>query len=111
MFDKPILCIDSDNFYFNDIINQWDGKNVIFTFKDKNQDPKFSYIIEENNIVKNIIEKKKISNDACTGAYGFESYYQLRDYCDKIIKNNILQHDEYYTSNVIKYMIILHLEI
>ena len=31
--DKPILCLDGDNFYTNDIISEWDGGNIIFTFK------------------------------------------------------------------------------
>ena len=62
MFDKPILCIDSDNFYETDIIKMWNGNNCIFTFHSKTKDAKFSYIeldAKTNNII-NIIEKKKI---------------------------------------------------
>ena len=44
MFDKPILCLDSDNFYLCDIVNMWNGENCVFTFKDYDINPIFSYI-------------------------------------------------------------------
>ena len=111
MFDMPILCLDSDNFYEIDIINLWGGKNCIFSFYSKTDDAKFSYIIEDqNNNIISIIEKEKISNKACCGAYGFNSYYELLKYCDKIIQNDIRQKEEFYTSGVIKEMITDNIE-
>ena len=106
-FDKPILCIDSDNFYETDIIKMWNGNNSIFTFHSKTKDAKFSYIDmdKESGKITNIIEKKKISDNACCGAYGFDSYYTLMDYCKQILDNNIMQKNEFYTSGVIKDMI------
>ena len=103
--DTPILCLDGDNFYTLDIVNLWNGKNKIITFEDLNNNPIYSYIkIEETQII-DIIEKEKISNYACTGAYGFESYKKLLYYTNKILDNNIKQKNEYYTSTVIKEMI------
>jgi len=105
--DEGILCIDSDNFYETDIIKIWNGENCVFTFDSKCNESKFSYIIEgkiDNNII-NIIEKEKISNYACCGAYGFKSYYELLKYCNKIIDNNITQKNEFYISGVIKEML------
>ena len=54
-FDKPILCLDSDNFYLEDIISHWHGKNTIFTFLSKSEDPIFSYVnYDSNEILTNI---------------------------------------------------------
>jgi len=107
MFDKPILCLDSDNFYLCDIVKKWNGENCVFTFKDYITKPIFSYTkIDKNNLILDIKEKDKISNNACTGAYGFKSYYELFDYTQKIIKENKTQKSEFYTSGVIKEMLI-----
>ena len=103
--DKPILCIDSDNYYLSDIINRWNGKNCVFTFIDKREDAKFSYITKNENNINKIVEKVKISDNACCGAYGFNSYYNLYKYCSKIIKNKIKVKNEYYISRVIQEML------
>ena len=106
MFDKPVLCLDSDNFYTTNIINMWDGNNVVFSFLSTNETPIFSYLkTNPDEIILDIIEKNKISNNACCGAYGFKSYYELTDFCKKIIDNNITQKGEFYTSGVIQQML------
>lgn len=104
--DIPVLCLDSDNFYTCDIISQWKGENCIFSFKDTNENPIYSYVkTNENNEIIDIKEKDKISNNACTGAYGFNSINHLKKYTSKIIQENITQKSEFYTSGVIKQMI------
>jgi HAD superfamily hydrolase (TIGR01509 family) len=103
--DKPILCIDGDNHYKIDIIKLWNGTNSIFTFEDKNLEPIYSYVKHQNNIITEIKEKDKISNNACCGTYGFSSWKNLKIYSNKIINNNIKINNEYYTSLVIQEMI------
>jgi len=104
--DMPILCLDSDNFYIIDIINLWDNKNCIFSFYDEKSYPIYSYVkINESNNLITIAEKNKISNFACTGAYGFNSFKNLHKNIDYIIKNDIRMNNEYYMSCVIKTMI------
>jgi HAD superfamily hydrolase (TIGR01549 family) len=104
--DQPVLCLDSDNFYHSDIIKYWDGENVIFTFKNELMNNKFSYITcNDNNKILNIVEKEPISKSACTGGYGFNSIFNLNNYCEKVIKNNIRQKNEFYTSCAIKEML------
>jgi capsule biosynthesis phosphatase len=104
--DLPILCLDGDNFYTNNIIELWNYSNSIITFQDTDSTPIYSYVnIDSNNNITNIVEKEKISNFACTGAYGFESYKQLLKYTSFIIENKIMQKNEFYTSTVIKEMI------
>jgi len=109
--DSPVLCLDGDNFYTTDIIDLWKGKNKIFVIKDEQENPIYSYVKLEKNIVTDIVEKKKISNLACTGAYGFESYYSLLCYTQKILDNNLRQNNEYYTSGAIKLMVTDNIEI
>ena len=103
--DQSIICLDSDNFYRFNIVEKWDEKNSVFTFTDENSKPIYSYIQLEDEKIINIIEKQKISNYACTGAYGFESYKTLLFYTQKILDNDIREKNEYYTSVVIKEMI------
>jgi HAD superfamily hydrolase (TIGR01509 family) len=102
----PVICIDCDNFYLCDIISKWNGNNIIFTFKDIIQNPIYSYVEFNNNQhIINIKEKDKISDYACTGAYGFNSIQKLKLYTTKIIEKNITQKNEFYISCVIKEMI------
>ena len=102
----PVICLDSDNFYTCDIISQWNGENCIFSFEDENENPIYSYIkTNENDEILDIKEKKKISNNVCTGAYGFSSINELKRYTSKIMEKNITQKSEFYTSDVIKEMI------
>ena len=61
--------------------------------------------MNENNEIIDIKEKDKISSNACTGAYGFNSINHLKKYTSKIIEGNITQKSEFYTSGVIKEMI------
>jgi capsule biosynthesis phosphatase len=106
--DKPILCLDSDNFYSVDIINKWNGCNCVFTIHDTMSKPIYSYVKTDDDNSQDILdikEKVKISDYACTGAYGFDSVRQLYKYTSKIIENDIRQQSEFYTSGVIKEMI------
>ena len=104
--DQSILCLDGDNFYLTDIIKLWNSKNRLLVFNDTSQEEVYSYVkTNNNNTIVEIKEKNKISNLACTGAYGFNSWKQLNIYCKKIINNNIMQKNEFYTSTVIQEMI------
>ena len=104
--DQPIISLDSDNFYLTDIISLWNNKNSILVFNDINKQPLYSYVeINEQKQITKIVEKEKISNNACCGGYAFKSYKELLKYTQFIIDNNIKQKDEFYTSTVIKEML------
>lgn len=106
LLDKPILLLDGDNFYTNNIIQEWKGQNKIFAFEDYSTEPIYSYIeIDNQNQIIKIIEKNKISNWACTGAYGFNSLEELKKNCKYILDNEIKINGEYYTSLVVDLMI------
>ena len=72
--DQPILSLDGDNFYTTDIITSWCGQNKIFCFEDLSDNPIYSYVQCQDTKIVDIVEKNKISNFACCGSYGFNSW-------------------------------------
>lgn len=107
--DQPVLCLDADNFYTTDILSLWNGKNTIFTFHDaeESSSPLYSYVetVPATNQVVRIVEKQKISNDCCTGAYGFASSAMLLEYTQRVLDLELKQKGEFYTSTVIGEML------
>lgn len=103
--DQPILCMDGDNFYKCDVLPQWNGQNAILSVHNTLKTPIYSYLKLDGNKVLDIVEKEKISDLACTGGYGFASYFTLLKYCGMVLEKKIKQKNEYYTSTVIKQMI------
>ena len=102
--DRPIINLDCDNFYKIDIIKKWNGENKIFLFEDLGDNNVFSFVkIKNNNIVENIEERNRISNLACTGAYGFKSWQQLKN-----IGNNLLESQDQYQSSNSKFYISIN---
>lgn len=106
--EQPVICIDADNFYKTDIISTWNGQNMIFTFRDYNDDCIFSYLsADENNVIQYISEKKYVSDEklACTGAYGFSSYLQLLEHTKNVLEDNAKEDKECYISMVVQNML------
>lgn len=86
--NDSVLLLDCDTFYNDDIISKYksqSNKNTIFYFNSTDPKPIFSYINLENDKVIEIKEKVKISDNASTGAYGFENGAELKQYCNKIL--------------------------
>ncbi len=106
---KKTLLIDGDTFYTRNIIDIFYKNNeygAIFYTKNNNPNPIFSYIsFNTNNIVTQIIEKVKISDNANTGAYGFANIHELHNYAKYVLDNNIRFKNEFYTSCIIDSMI------
>jgi capsule biosynthesis phosphatase len=107
--DAPFLSLDGDNFYTTDIVTHWQGRDKIFTVLDKESEPIYSFVkVNNQNKVEDIVEKQRVSNLACTGAYGFKSYQLFLDHCEKILtKNEALQQGEFYISSVVRTMLKL----
>ena len=102
------MLFDCDTFYFCDVIGQYrkQGGNAVFCFKDTQEKPIYYYIkFDQNNIISLIKEKNKISDYANTGCYCFEQANVLKNYCCRVINNNIRENSEFYTSCVISEMI------
>ena len=79
------LLLDCDTFYDEDILELYrntTNKNCIFYFNSTDPNPIYSYIRLENDKVVDIAEKKKISDNANVGAYGFARVDYLLELCD-----------------------------
>jgi beta-phosphoglucomutase-like phosphatase (HAD superfamily)/GTP:adenosylcobinamide-phosphate guanylyltransferase len=101
-----ILIIDGDNFYTINIIDTINLQhNTIVYFNDINDLAQYSYIKLNDNKVIDIIEKKKISDNANTGLYYFANINDFLYYGNYIINNNIKFNNEFYISVVIKEML------
>jgi capsule biosynthesis phosphatase len=83
-----VLLLDCDTFYNDNIVAGYKSaptKNTIFYFNSTDPNPIYSYINLDGITVTNIKEKIKISDNANTGAYGFESSRELKQYCTKVL--------------------------
>lgn len=109
--NENFLLLDCDTFYEDNIIEsfkQSPNKNLIHYHTDTNPDPIFSYIkTNHKGQVTEIKEKVKISNKANTGAYGFESGYLLKKYCNQVLDLN----SELYISHVYNEMLKDNIEV
>jgi len=102
------IVIDSDNFYEEDIlqISKEKNTNLIFYKKDYEKKPIYSYItFDENSKLLEIKEKEKISDNACVGAYCFESAKLLYDNIKSAIIDEEKTKDEYYISGLYKILL------
>ncbi len=90
--ETPIMIADCDTFYKDDVTAQYKNVlgNCIFYFTDNGDKPIFSYIKLYDNLVVDIKEKVKISDNANTGLYCFSSGQFLKTYCEKILNMCIL---------------------
>lgn len=107
--NKPTLLLDGDTFYIADILKIYResvNKNVVFSFKQQDDRPIYSYVkVVENKIVQ-IAEKQQISDLANTGAYAFATGEILKQYCELAVKKfNKAKQKELYTSSIILDMI------
>jgi dTDP-glucose pyrophosphorylase len=102
------VLLDCDTFYHIDIlkmIRNTKNKNTLFSFKDTQLEPIYSYIkFDKQNIIQEIQEKVIISNYANTGCYCFESTHILKEYCSKVVKKEIKKNYQFYISTVIQEM-------
>jgi len=104
---KTTLVVDSDNFYDEDIVGRCKEmcNNLIFYKKDYDKTPIYSYINTIDGRVLDIKEKDKISDNACVGAYCFESGHLLLDTIRKVIISDKRDKNEFYISSLYKYLI------
>jgi len=105
---KKTMLFDCDTFYTKDVISMYRNidDNAVFFTSNKEENPIYSYIsVDDNNIVTNIAEKKKISDNANTGIYCFNDITKLFEFSKHVVENNITFNNECYTSCIIDQMI------
>lgn len=108
--ERKCLFIDCDAFYTCDIIGMAKTqKNGVFVFREQDisHPAKFSYVsLNSSNQITDIAEKSRISQFANTGAYLFENRKTLLTYTKKVLDRDFRFCNEFYTSCVIKYMLM-----
>lgn len=105
---RPTLVADGDSIFADNVIEpmRCSPSNLIFFFEDRDDNPIYSYIsLGDDSQVEDIREKIKISDNACIGAYGFESGSLLLGYCRETIGRERVNGNELYVSNVYRTMI------
>lgn len=101
--DTPFMSVDCDSFYDVTIPA---GQNFV-TSIDIGNYPTLSniaaksFIIEENGIIRNIVEKRVVSGNICVGGYGFASSKKYVASYESIKKNFT---GELFVSHVIKHL-------
>ena len=87
--NEGLLILDGDTFYKRNILSDINKSNhTIFYHKTKIKEPIFSYVKVKNKKIFEIIEKKKISNNANTGAYYFNNIKKFNFYAKFALKND-----------------------
>jgi capsule biosynthesis phosphatase len=109
---RRTVLLDCDNFYTTDILKMYRDlpeaavPNAIVCFKDNQNSSIYSYLkFDDNKKITEIKEKVRISNYANTGCYCFSDILTLKNYCKKVIDENIRQKNEYYMSGLVQMMI------
>lgn len=113
--DKPLLICNSDQIIdidFNHFVdyslsNFLDG--LIMTFK--SDDPKWSYVKTEENLVTEVKEKIVISENATTGVYFFNQGKQFIDAAEKMFEKKEKYNNEYYVCPVYNSLINKHTKV
>ena len=108
--DDSFMLLDCDTIYFEDVIEKYSeiGEgNCIFYFKDHEDKSIYSYIVLDlENNVQDIAEKKKISDNANVGCYCFEKGAKLKKYIELLIDSKDgREKGEFYISGVYRLML------
>lgn len=105
---KTTLVLDSDNFYGDDVLTVCKKSidNIIFYKKNYEKNEIYSYLkVDKGNNVVDIIEKEKISDNICVGAYCFSNGKLLKETIKYALKNDKKQKNEFYISGLYKILL------
>ena len=92
------------NYDINNYINYssiYDGM-IMTMYAD---DPKWSFIAFEDDLVTEVVEKRVISNEATVGIYNFSNGTNFIDAAKKMIKKDLRVNGEFYVAPVFNEMI------
>ena len=89
--NEPILSLDADNIYNKKLVRTFESHpdNTVFYFEDHGTNPRFSYMSIQDGKLFEIVEKKKISDYASSGAYGFDSIKTLQAGCQRLLESSL----------------------
>lgn len=106
-YDDSALIVNSDQLFTYDAstvdeINNSEADGCIWCFEGSG--PKWSYVRVEDGLVKEVAEKKQISNIATGGMYYWKSFYNFLDCANRMIYANDRVNNEFYVAPVYNYM-------
>lgn len=105
---EKTIFIDGDTFYTTDILDIFrnSNENMVFYRKINGIENKYSFVIfDEKQTIQQIREKEQISDNANTGAYGFQNINEFITFGKFILENNIVFKNEPYISCAINEML------
>lgn len=108
--NKDVMIISSDTLVISDISrfineNSSNCSGIISVHKSTSGD-NWSFVrIQENGLVVEVAEKKRISNLASTGLYYFSKCSEFIDFSNSVISQNIMVNGEFYIIPVFEQMI------
>lgn len=106
---KPLIILNSDSKIeydsdkFLHIINKESADSAILTFYSDH--PKWSYVVEKNGNVINVVEKEVVSNKATAGIYYFKTGSMFVNAAETMISKNLRVNNEFYVAPCINQII------
>jgi capsule biosynthesis phosphatase len=100
-----LVFIDNDNIHTFPNFNKMEDNNFIGYGKNYEK-TNYSFITIHNNMISNIEEKQKISDDYCCGIYGFKNLLIFNTYAKRLIEQNFKTKNEFYFSQMYKLMLL-----
>ncbi|CAI2358490.1 Hypothetical protein MVR_LOCUS196 [uncultured virus] len=108
---SSILCCDGDVNYNVDVLGMVTAScNSVLYFNETSDDTSYSFLeIDDGGYATDIVEKIKISNHACTGAYHFENKQEyikaFKSWQQVWLNERCNTNTEMYLSSIIKHML------
>jgi hypothetical protein len=112
--DTPFMSVDCDCFYDVTIpaVQNFITSIDISNYPTLSNIAAKSFIIEENGIIRNIIEKRVVSGNICVGGYGFESSNKYAASYESIRSTpNGAPAGELFISHIVKHLIDINKDI
>lgn len=102
--DESLVFLDNDNIYnFPENFFQIKDTNFIGCSYDTTNNSNYSYVLDKDDIIFEIAEKRRISNLYCCEVYGFKNIDEFRKYAKQILNNEYLREkNEMYMSDIYK---------
>lgn len=104
----PLLILDGDTYYGTDIMQPFrrvTANAAVAYFEDDTLSTAFSFVTldEQKTNVLRILEKQRISNFACSGAYMFQSAQEFCNLSQEVLADSARKvRNEYYLSTVLQ---------
>lgn len=100
----PCIFIDCDTFFVYDVLQHFrtNKQNLVYCFRDIDNQPIYSYVKTRNGNISSIKEKEPISNIACAGCYCFKTTNLFHKTAKRLLDNDKTIYVSHIVSDLIK---------